>query len=87
MAIKRTGAYDDLMIHPGETLDDVLKERDISQSELAVRTGVSVDYINSVISGEKGISVKFAQALENALLIPQSFWINLQSNYEEERNL
>lgn len=75
------------MNHPGETLDDVLKARNISQLELSVRAGLPVDYINSVISGEKGISVRLAQALETALDIPQSFWINLQSNYEAERNL
>ena len=40
MEAKRTGLSRDLIIHPGETIADVLKERDITQAELATRTAV-----------------------------------------------
>ena len=84
MAKKRTGISRDLIIHPGETIADVLEDRGITQSELAARTGVSKTYVSNVISGKKNISLKFAAALEYALDIPKSFWINLQAHYDSE---
>lgn len=84
MAAKRTGISRDLVIHPGETILDVLNERGITQSELAKRTGMSAPYISNVISGEKDISAGLAMALEYALGVPKSFWLNLQANYDAE---
>lgn len=84
MAAKKTGISRDLIIHPGETIADVLEDRNITQAELAARTGVSRAYVNSVISGKKDISSKFAMALEYALDVPKSFWLNLQANYYAE---
>lgn len=84
MAEKKTGISRDLIIHPGETLADIMNERGISQSELAARSGFSPAYISNVISGKKDISAKFAQALEYVLSVPKSFWLNLQANYEAE---
>ena len=84
MAKKRTGISRDLIIHPGETIADVLEDRGITQAELAARTGVSKTYVSNVISGKKNISLKFAAALEYALDIPKSFWINLQAHYDSE---
>ena len=84
MAEKITGISRDLIIHPGETIRDILVERGISQAELAARTGVTPAYVCNVISGKKDISAKFAFALEYALGISKSFWINLQANYDAE---
>ena len=84
MATKKTGLSRDLIIHPGETIADLLEDRNISQAELAVRTGVSPAYICNVISGKKDISARFAQALEYAFDVPKSFWLNLQANYDAE---
>lgn len=84
MATKRIGISRDLIIHPGETIADVLEDRCITQAELAARTGVSPAYISNVIAGKKDISSKFAMALEYALDVPKSFWLNLQANYEAE---
>lgn len=76
----------DLIIHPGETIADVLKERGISLADLSTATGFSPAYVSSVISGENDISSAFALALESALDVPASFWLNLQANYEAEYN-
>ena len=53
MVRKRTGISRDLIIHPGETIADVLAEHGITQAELATRTGVSPAYISNVIAGKK----------------------------------
>lgn len=84
MAAKKIGISRDLIIHPGETIADVLEERGITQAELAARTGVTPAYISNVIAGNKDISAKFAFALEYALGVPKSFWLNLQANYDAE---
>lgn len=84
MAAKKIGISRDLIIHPGETIAEVLEERRLTQTELAIRTGVSAVYVNNVIAGKKGISTNFAMGLEYALAVPKSFWLNLQANYEAE---
>lgn len=84
MAVKKIGISRDLIIHPGETIADVLEERGITQAELAARTGVTPAYVSNVIAGKKDISAKFAFALEYALGVPKSFWLNLQANYDAE---
>lgn len=84
MAAMRTGISRDLIFHPGVTIAEILEERDISQIELANTTGVSPTFVSNVISGKKNISANFAQALEYALGIPKSFWLNLQANYDAE---
>lgn len=84
MAVKKTGISLDLIIHPGETIADVLDERGLTQVELAARTGVTPAYISKVISGKKNISANFAMSLEYALGVPKSFWLNLQANYDAE---
>ena len=84
MVVKKTGISRELLIHPGETIAEVLEARGITQAELASRTGVSAAYISNVIAGKKGVSAKFAMGLEYALGVPKSFWLNLQANYEAE---
>lgn len=84
MAVKKIGISRDLIIHPGETIADVLEDRGITQAELASRTGVSPAYVSNVIAGNKGISANFAMGLEYALGVSKSFWLNLQANYESE---
>lgn len=81
---RKTGISRDLIIHPGETIAEVITERGISQAELAMRTDVSAAYISNVISGKKNISAKFAMNLEYALGVPKSFWLNLQAIYDAE---
>ena len=52
MAVKKIGISRDLIIHPGETISDILVERSITQAELAARTGVSAAYVSNVIAGK-----------------------------------
>ena len=78
------GLSRDYVIHPGETLAEVIEDRDMTQRELALRTGMTEKHISTVIHGQKGISAAFAKKLEYALGIETSFWMNLQANYDRE---
>ena len=84
MAAKRIGISRSLLIHPGEAVADVLEERSIAQEELAARMGLPVACVEELIQGKEDISESIASALERALDIPGSFWLNLQANYEKE---
>ncbi len=84
MAQKTSGLFREFIIHPGETLKEVLEDRGMSQRELAVRTDVTETYISNVVNCQKDISILFAKKLEYVLNIEASFWINLQSNYDKE---
>lgn len=57
MAVKKTGISRDLIIHPGETIADVLEDRGISQAELAISIGVSPAYVTvaAVAGGLAGL--------------------------------
>ena len=84
MAEKNRGISPDLLIHPGETISDVIEERGITQKELARRSGVSEAFLSDVIHGKKDISKGLAMGLEYSLGVPRSFWLNLQANYDAE---
>ena len=84
MEAKKTGLSPELIIHPGETIADLLTERGMTQQELAARTGVTSAFVSNVVNGKKGISGNFAYALECAFGVPKTFWLNLQANYEAE---
>ena len=64
MAQKINGLSRDFIIHPGETIAEVLDEKNMSQKELAIRCAYSEKHISTVISGQKNISPDFAKKLE-----------------------
>lgn len=84
MAQNTLGKPRELIIHPGEILQDILADRNMTQTELANRTGLTKSYISKIISGAKNISTSFAKKLSYALDIDSSIWINLQSQYDHE---
>jgi len=84
MVKKTSGLSREFIIHPGETLKEVLDDREMSQRELAVRTDVTETHISNVVNCQKDISISFAKKLEYAFNIDASFWINLQANYDKE---
>ena len=84
MAENMKGLSRDFIIHPGETLKEMLEDREMTQRELAIRTDVKEPHISGIVNCQKPISVSFAKKLGYALGVDASFWINLQANYERE---
>lgn len=84
MAKKIIGLSLDFIIHPGETIKEFLEVRNMTQEELAIRTGFSAKHISEVVNGKKDISPAFAKSLEYVFGTPMSFWINLQGIYDRE---
>jgi len=82
MVKKKIGSLSEFIVHPGESLKEILTDRNMMQKELANRTGFTEKHISSIINGQSSISVEFAMKLECVLGVDATFWINLQSNYE-----
>lgn len=71
----------DLAIPPGEYLEEVLDDLELSQAELARRMGRPVQAINEIIKGEKAITPETALQLEQVLGVSASIWTGLESEY------
>lgn len=84
MEQKLNGLSPDLIVHPGLTIKEILEDRNMSQLELAIKSGFSAKHVSEVINGKKDISSRFAHALEIVFNIPTSFWINLQGIYDKK---
>jgi HTH-type transcriptional regulator/antitoxin HigA len=72
-----------IAIPPGETLKENIEYVNMSQTELAERTGLSIKHINEIVKGKSPITQDTALKLEYVLGIPASFWNNLEANYRE----
>ena len=71
-----------LATHPGELIRDELKERDMTQKQLAELTGIKPSVLSETINGKRSVSLNMAMALEKALGIPAEIWMNLQTQYD-----
>lgn len=50
---KSNGLSLELIVHPGETIKELLNDKNMNQEELAIRTGYSAKHISEVLSGKK----------------------------------
>ena len=73
----------DYVSPPGETLEEVLAERGMSQAELAGRTGRPKKTINEIVQGKTAITPETALQLELVLGIPTAFWNTREVQYRE----
>ena len=68
--------------HPGEMIKDELKERGMTQKQLADQTGIKPSVLSETINGKRSVSLSVAVALEKALDIPADIWMNLQTQHD-----
>lgn len=69
-------------VHPGEVLEDELKELSLSQSSLAQHIGVSPEVVSELCQGQRELNASMAMKLSRALGASPQFWLNLQNNWE-----
>ena len=73
--------------HPGELLKRLfLDEMGITQVDFAAHTGMSLQRLNELIHGKRGITAQTAWLLSQALGTSAEFWMNLQSAHELTRH-
>lgn len=68
---------------PGETLRELMEERNLSQAELSRRLGRPVQAINEIVAGKKEITEVTALELERVLQVPARFWLAREARYRE----
>lgn len=76
--------YDpDEVLHPCETLNEKLKEMEISQKEFISLTELPEEVILPVLKGEKPVTVEIAMVFSAITEIPIHFWLNKQVRYNK----
>ena len=83
-ALKRFAYEPDYAVAPGETLKETMESLNMTQKELAVRTGLTEQTIIRIFKGEQPITYETANKLELVTGVPARFWNNLESNYREQ---
>lgn len=69
--------------HPGEMLlEEFLKPLGLTQSEFAVRLGVSFPRLNEIVRGRRGVTPDTALRLERVLGMSADFWLGLQTDWD-----
>ncbi len=69
--------------HPGEMLiEEFLKPLGITQSNFALRLGVSFPRLNEIIRGKRGVTPDTALRLARVLGMPADFWLGLQLDWD-----
>ncbi len=73
-------------VPPGETLEELLSDRQITQTELAMRMGRPLKTINEIVQGKAAITSDTAFQLERVLGVSASFWTDLERQYREDQD-
>ncbi len=69
--------------HPGVILlKEFLEPLELTQKALAIHVGISVQRVNEIVRGKRGVTPETAWLLSDALRTTPEFWLNLQSIYE-----
>jgi addiction module HigA family antidote len=69
-------------IHPGEILDEELKELGMSARNLAEILGVPSNRLSQIIGGKRDITADTALRLARYFGTSPDFWMNLQTAYD-----
>ena len=70
-------------VHPGEILsEDLLKPMALSQTQLALATGMPQSRVQAIVAGRRGITADTAIRLAAFFGNTPQFWLNCQTSYE-----
>ena len=69
---------------PGDTIRDMMQERDWSQVQLSGRLGLSAKHTNRLIMGKVPLTDDIAFRLERVLGGSLNFWLNREVNFREQ---
>lgn len=70
-------------IHPGEDIKEFAEFKGWSNRELAQRMGVHENTVSKLVKGEDRISTDLAKKLARVFNMKSSFFMNLQTLYDE----
>lgn len=65
-------------IHPGELLKEEIESRKLSQTKLAMQTGISYKILNDILNGRRPLTTQTALLFEAALGISAGLLMRMQ---------
>jgi addiction module HigA family antidote len=69
--------------HAGEILlEEFLKPLNLTQVQAADKMGISVNRLNELVRGKRGVTADTALRLAKLLKTTPEFWMNLQNAYD-----
>jgi antitoxin HigA-1 len=68
--------------HPGEVLEDILDDLEISSEQIAQVLGISVQTVTAILQGQQPISVDLAIRIGKAMGNGPQLWLNLQQKVD-----
>jgi HTH-type transcriptional regulator / antitoxin HigA len=71
----------DWLSPPGDTIADILSERDVSETHFAEQIDQSLEYTTDLIKGRIAITIDLARRLESVLGASVEFWISRDYQY------
>ena len=72
-----------IAIHPGESLEELLDAVGMSQTDLALRTGLTTKTINEIINAKNSITPETAIKLASVFGMSADYWNNKERRYQE----
>ena len=74
--------YKDLIaFHPGQYLEELIEDYNVTQKEFADHLGISEMKLSKLVNGEEPISNDIAENLAKLTNISMQTWLNLQNAY------
>lgn len=73
-----------IAFHPGEYVNDLIDDLNITQEEFAYRLGTTPKTVSKIVNGEESISQDIAYKLEKLTGVSFETWINLQSIFDKK---
>ena len=80
---KKIVEYKDLIaFHPGQYVEELIEDYNVTQKEFAERLGVSAKTVSKIINAEESISKETAHKLAKLSGVSMQTWLNLQNTYD-----
>ncbi|MBD2568231.1 helix-turn-helix transcriptional regulator [Anabaena lutea] len=67
---------------PGDTIADILEERNLTVEQLIEAVGYSSEFVNLLIKGEVSINEEIAIKLEQVIGFTADFWLRHEAQYQ-----
>lgn len=71
-----------IAVHPGEILQEILDQNQLTQSQVAQRLHMAPSKISDICRGKRGVTPDMAMRLGKLFGQSPLFWLNLQKNWE-----
>ncbi|MBT8419729.1 MAG: helix-turn-helix domain-containing protein [Gammaproteobacteria bacterium] len=86
MEARRKYAFEpDYAVAPGKTLFEVMNSLNMTQKDLAVRTGLAIQTLHRILNGIQPITYETANRLELVTNVPANFWNSLEAKFQEQK--